>query len=348
MTRHLITTFMTSKQLDDFDDNENDTLEGLITSNRARRDISMRAAKPRDKTLSDTVKDMLRDAQKTESQVDVFNPTFKGKLFEHNWLLESLGDFYFNHLIADILSQVKGGKEANVYCCSAHLQLGPELLAAKVYRPRMFRNLKNDAAYRAGGAIKGEDGKELLKRREMRAVQKRSKVGLEMLHNSWLQNEYGTLNKLHAAGARVPKTYGISSNAILMDYLGERSVAAGNLTAVTLEPKEAQRLFDQVVHNIRIMLGEEIVHGDLSAYNILYWEGEFLIIDFPQATNPWKNPHAREFFDRDVTRVCEYFAQYGVQADPRHLAESLWRKALGARGDEIQELNRQARRGEQI
>ena len=155
MTRHLLTTFMTSKQLDDFDDDDN--VESLITSNRARRDISMRAALPRDKTLSDTVKDMLRDAQKSEAQVDVFNPTFKGKLFEHNWLLDSLGDFYFNHMIADILSQVKGGKEANVYCCSAHPQLGPELLAAKVYRPRMFRNLKNDAAYRAGGAIKGEE-----------------------------------------------------------------------------------------------------------------------------------------------------------------------------------------------
>jgi RIO kinase 1 len=329
-----------SYTLSDSNDLDDDNVENLISSNRARRDIALRAAKPRDKTLSDAVKDMIRDAAKADAQVDVFNPTFKGKLFEHNWLLESLGGFYYNHLIADILAQVKGGKEANVYCCSAHPQQGVELLAAKVYRPRMFRNLKNDAAYRAGGTIKGEDGKALLKKREMRAVQKRSKVGLEMLHNSWLQNEYATLNKLHAAGARVPKTYGVSSNAIIMDYLGERAIAASNLTSVTLEPREAQSLFDKVIDNIRIMLAEEVVHGDLSAYNILYWEGDFTIIDFPQATNPWKNPHARSFFDRDVTRVCEHFAQHGVKADARRLAESLWNKAYGARGNELQESSR--------
>jgi RIO kinase 1 len=308
----------------DIDDDFIDDAAALLASNRARRDLTRRSKAPRDKSLSGAVKEMIREAARADAQVDVFNPTFKGKQFEENWLLESLGGFYANHLIADILSQVKGGKEANVYCCSAHAQLGIELVAAKVYRPRMFRNLKNDAAYRAGGELIGDDGKAMFKSREQRAVAKRSKVGLEMLHGSWLQNEYSALNRLHAAGVRVPRTYGVNDNAILMTYLGERETAASALAHVHLERDEALPLFQRIVEDIRIMLANDLVHGDLSAYNILYWEGEYLIIDFPQAVNRWKNPNAREFFERDVLRVCEYFAGCGVRGDPLRLATKLW------------------------
>jgi RIO kinase 1 len=287
----------------------------------------------RESRKSEILKNVLRQASEYDAQVDMFNPTYKGKRFEQDWLLESLGDFYYNHLIADILAQVKGGKEANVYRCSAHPQLSVKLLAAKVYRPRMFRNLKNDADYRAGSAIKGEDGKELIKKREMRAVAKRSKVGLEMLHNSWLGTEHAVLKKLSEAGASTPKVYAVSGNAILMDYFGDDNMAAPPLSQVALDERKARRAFDQTVHNIRLMLEAEIVHGDLSAFNILHWGDDIMLIDFPQASNPWKNPHAKRFFERDVTRVCEYFAQYGIAPAPERLARDLWFQAFNTHGE---------------
>ena len=160
-----------------------------------------------------------------------------------------------------------------------------------------------------------------------------------MLHQSWLSNEVGVLKRLTEAGAQVPKTYAVNGNAILMDYLGTRQTAASTLNHVTLAPGEARALFDQVVGNIRVMLRAEVVHGDLSAYNILYWQGpegpdDFLIIDFPQATNPWKNPNSRRFFSRDVARVCEYFAGQGVHIrDFEALAVDLWQQAYGTTGD---------------
>ena len=69
---------------------------------------------------------------------------------ERAWLLGYLEEFYKNQIITDILGKVRGGKEATVYCCAAHPSTGFELIAAKVYRPAMFRNLRNDAAYRQG------------------------------------------------------------------------------------------------------------------------------------------------------------------------------------------------------
>jgi RIO kinase 1 len=334
LTKKTLTNYIDPDSDADFDSDSTLDDSAFLRSNRTRRDVKKERENTRPKAgLSDAVKNMLRDAAKSEAQVDVFNPSFKGKRFEEDWLRESLGGFYFDHLIADILGQVKGGKEANVYRCSAHPQLGVPLLAAKVYRPRMFRNLKNDADYRSGGALIGDDGKALLKQREQRAVAKRSKVGLEMLHNSWLGTENAVLRKLTEAGASTPKVYAVSGNAILMDYFGDQNMAAPPLSQVSLDERKARRAFDQVVHNIRLMLENEIVHGDLSAFNILYWGEDILLIDFPQASDPWKNPHAKRFFERDVARVCEYFAQYGIAPPPERLARDLWFQAFNTHGE---------------
>jgi RIO kinase 1 len=74
------------------------------------------------------------------------------------------------------------------------------------------------------------------------------------------------------------------------------------------------------------MLANNIIHADLSAHNILYWEGRIKIIDFPQAVNPLINPHSFPLLTRDIERVCQYFAKYRVQSDPTRLAADLWRK----------------------
>ncbi len=49
------------------------------------------------------------------------------------------------------------------------------------------------------------------------------------------------------------------------------------------------------------------MHGDLSAYNILYWEGHIALIDFPQVVPARDNRNAYAIFERDVTRLCAVF-----------------------------------------
>jgi serine/threonine-protein kinase RIO1 len=75
------------------------------------------------------------------------------------------------------------------------------------------------------------------------------------------------------------------------------------------------------------MLTQDCVHADLSAFNVLYWEGAIRIIDFPQAVNPWINADAFELFERDVVRLSGYFARYGLAHDGRRLAAELWSRA---------------------
>src|ERR1700759_3681855 len=57
---------------------------------------------------------------------------------------------------------------------------------------------------------------------------------------------------------------------------------APQLRDVRLSPDEAETLLEQALRNIEIMLSCHVVHGDLSAYNMLYSGGELRVIDLPQ------------------------------------------------------------------
>jgi len=261
-----------------------------------------------------------------EELLPEFMPTFQATDHERFWILNYLEEFYNNQVITDVLSKVKGGKEANVYCCTAHPSTGFDLVAAKLYRPRMFRNLRNDARYRQGREVRDQDGKVARSSREMRAIQKNTRFGQALRHSTWLEAEYSTLHLLYQAGADVPKPIAHNDNVILMEYVGARISAAPALTSVNLPRGLARTTFDRIIANLSTMLRCHIVHADFSAYNVLYWDETFRIIDFPQAVDPRRNSDAQYFFARDVARICQYFTRYGIRPNPSDLSQSLWRQ----------------------
>lgn len=300
---------------------------GLLDRDARRR----RNAKGKQKAKKSQV-EVLTQLTETAAGLEAgFQITYLPARFEAKWLLESLRVFYDQGLIVDVLSQVKGGKEASVYLCKANPDTGLDLVAAKVYRPRQFRNLRNDIVYREGREILSSEGG-IVKRRDsraMRAMKKKTEFGAELLHGSWLMYEFGTLQRLHSMGAAVPKPIASGENAILMEYIGDAKMAAPVLHAVTLAPEERQPLFAEVMRNIELMLKHELIHGDLSAFNILYWEGKVSLIDFPQVTMAVSNRNAYKIFHRDVTRVCEYFQAQGIPCQPTAMAEKLWWHYIG-------------------
>ena len=275
-----------------------------------------------------------------ENAVQFFAPALNVTSEERVWLEENLGSFRDGRLITSVLRKVKGGKEANVYCCRAHPATGLNLVAAKVYRPREFRSLRNDTQYRQGRALLGADGKTAsIKRREARALELHSRFGRELEHTSWLAYEFYTLEKLYDAGVHVPLPLKQSEHVILMDYVGDETVPAPALSHVRLAPAEAPRLFRELLADVETMLRQGVIHGDFSAYNVLYWAGEVKIIDFPQVVDPAGNPDARPIFGRDVERLCQYFARYGLAAQSRQLAAEMWdRSGLNAGGGVFDEL----------
>ncbi len=260
-------------------------------------------------------------------QENALNFRYKASKHEKTWLVNSLADFYRQQWFEDILRLIKGGgKEASVYQCLTNSINQNRYLAAKVYRPRQFRQLRNNSLYREGRTPLDDEGHEIVESRASHAIQKRTNFGMRLLHTSWIEHEYQTMDILFQAGADVPKPYASGNNAILMDYIGWDDLPAPTLNTVDLSKQEARVIFDQVIYNVEIMLDNQRVHGDLSAYNILYRDGDIFLIDFPQAIDPSVNRNAFAIFRRDILRLCEYFQEQGLRCSPRQLADDLWRK----------------------
>ena len=139
------------------------------------------------------------------------------------------------------------------------------------------------------------------------------------------------LEDLYRAGADVPKPVAQAGNAILMAYIGEEGNPAPTLSEVTLPQAEARTLFDRLMENVRLMLEHHLVRADLSAYNVLYWRGSATIIDFPQGVDSLRNRRAFDLLRRDVERLCQYFARYGLRANARAIGRTV--EPLRARPD---------------
>ena len=262
-----------------------------------------------------------------EEKENQFNFSYGASKHEKAWINDSLFDFYRQNWLDDILRLIKGGgKEASVYQCLANPTAPYKFIAAKVYRPRKFRHLRNDSLYREGRMHLDDEGHEIRDDRALHAIQKRTNFGKRLLHTSWIEHEFQTMSKLHEAGANIPEPFASGNNAILMAYIGWDDAAAPTLNSVRLGREEAQKLFDKAIENIEIMLSNYCVHGDLSAFNILYHEGDIFLIDFPQAIDPRVNRNAYAIFKRDISRLCEYFQSQGVKCEPSKLSDQLWEK----------------------
>jgi RIO kinase 1 len=305
---------------------DDDALEEIEQSVTGTRVMAPRPKSPaRHRRADDAAPAITRFAEATEWEAG-FQPTYRPSRYEATWLLRSLQPFYQDSIITDILSLAAGGKEASVYCCAAHPSTGRRYLAAKVYRPRQFRSLRNDSIYREGRETLTDGGRVVNAgdQRIIRALHKHTAFGEQVAHTSWLMHEYVALKTLHAAGVPVPEPLAAHDNALVMDYVGEPTNPAPTLHGVQLDQEEARPLFNRILDSVETMLTLGMVHGDLSAFNVLYWQGEITLIDFPQVSSSIRNRAARRLLLRDVTRICQYFARYGSRADPEEIVESFW------------------------
>lgn len=298
-----------------------DPLRSDREARRKRRPVASHKAKVSQSELLDMM------TAETEGLEGGFKTTYTPSRHESEWLLSSLRNFYDRDMIRDVQAMVKGGKEASVYRCEGGPAAnGHEIVAAKVYRPHKFRQMRDDSMYREGREVFDHDGKLIKDDRSLRALGKKSAYGQQVAHSSWLSYEYTTLKKLYAAGASVPEPISSSENAILMEYIGDETAAAPWLQDVDLEPEERQPLFDIIIHNIELLLRFSLVHGDLSAYNILYWDGQVYLIDFPQVTHCEKNHNAYQILKRDIERICQYFEGQGLYRDSEKIVRRMWKR----------------------
>ena len=206
-----------------------------------------------------------------------------------------------------ILGSLKSGKESEVYLVARSAHGRTSLLAEKrftAFDRRLFRNTYQYAGRWGEGT-----------RRESRAMRNNTRFGQEQRHARWIANEWTHLVHLYEAGVTVPAPVELLEGGYLMAFIGDGLVAAPRLEAVDLDRPTAERVWRELVDEIARMLEAERVHGDLSAYNVLWWRDRAVLIDFSQTVETVTHPAALDLLRRDVTSLASYFARRGVAID---------------------------------
>jgi RIO kinase 1 len=212
------------------------------------------------------------------------------------------------------LGVLKTGKEADVHLIERAVPGNPEqasVLAAKRYRDREHRNFHRDAGYLEGRSVR--------RSRDQRAMQGRTRYGMQVLAGQWAMAEFGALCQLWSLGVPVPYPVQVDGTEILMEFIGSDRVAAPRLAQVRAAPSELAGYFDQIADAMRAMAANGQAHGDLSAYNLLVDEGRLVLIDLPQVVDVVSNPNGMEYLQRDCRNVCTWFGSHGHRCDPEEL-----------------------------
>jgi RIO kinase 1 len=215
----------------------------------------------------------------------------------------------------DDLGLLKAGKEAEVFLVERTLGDRTNLLAAKRYRRADRRAFRNDVLYTHGRKT-GES-------RFDRAVANGTRKGMLFRAVQWAGFEFELLARLWEAGVPVPYPVQLLGTELMLEYIGDRDGAAPRLAQARGSKADVADWYDQVVELLRRFTQAGIVHADLSAYNLLLWDGRVVAIDFPQAVDLHHHPHGFDVLHRDVVNMCAWFARKGLECDPEELFADL-------------------------
>ena len=193
-------------------------------------------------------------------------------------------------IIRDLKGTVSAGKEARVYLGKGRKG---EDLAVKIY-------LTSAAEFRKGiiKYIRGDP-------RFEGALPK----SFRKLMILWARKEFKNYVLMHRAGASVPKPLAHHENVLVMEFIGEEGVRAPLLKEVRLDYGEYEEIFWRLMKDVkRIYRDAGLVHGDLSEFNVMVWEGKHYIIDVSQAVKV-AHPNALNYLRRDLYNLWRFFSK---------------------------------------
>ena len=202
----------------------------------------------------------------------------------------------------DVLNgAISTGKEANVL---KGIKDDGSIVAVKIYRIATS-DFKKMQYYIAGDP-----------RFNVRSSNKRQLI------NNWVNKEFRNLTRLKDAGVNVPEAITSLNNVLIIEFIGDKE---GNPapTVKNLPPEDPNDFYEKLVNQMdRFINKANLIHGDLSSYNILNFDEEPVIIDVSQSV---VRDHiiANELLERDIKNISFEFSKMGVDTSIEDLTNRL-------------------------
>ena len=213
-------------------------------------------------------------------------------------------EFLNSGVLYEVHGVVSAGKEARVYW--GRNKEGKDL-AVKVY-------LTTSAEFRKG----------MLKYIEGDYRFKGVKRDTRSMIFAWAQKEFRNLDQASRAKVRVPKPVAVKNNVLVMEFIGKDGINAPSLKEqAPVDPEKVYEIL--LIYLERLYKKADLVHGDLSEYNIMMWKGKPVIFDVAQAV-PTSHPMAAFFLRRDLTNVSKFFSRLGIKVP---IVEESYKRVVG-------------------
>jgi RIO kinase 1 len=217
-------------------------------------------------------------------------------------------------IIDEVLGRLQSGKEADLWI----VRHAGEAVAAKIYKERQDRRFRNNADYKEGRVVANS--------RTQRAIERGSRFGQAAAEEAWKSAEADALHLLHGHGVRTPAPVMFFEGVLLMQLVVDATGRpAPRLIDVHPTRESATEIYRDLRAQVVRMLDCDVIHGDLSPYNVLVGAAGPTIIDFPQIIAAAKNSRSEFFFSRDLENLRRHLSSFdpGLQ---RHTgdAREIW------------------------
>ncbi|XP_071953400.1 serine/threonine-protein kinase RIO3-like [Antedon mediterranea] len=205
-----------------------------------------------------------------------------------------------NEILDSVNGIISTGKESVVIHANggqAETQLVPKECALKVFKTTLNEFRTRDKYIRD----------------DFRFKDRFSKLNPRKIIRMWAEKEMHNLNRMRNAGICCPDVIMLKKHILVLSFIGEDRVPAPKLKDAHLSTIDMIAAYEQCIKMMETMYNEcNLVHADLSEYNMLWFNGQVCFIDVSQSVEP-THPLALEFLLRDCTNVSKFFSSNGLQ-----------------------------------
>ncbi len=136
---------------------------------------------------------------------------------------------------------------------------------------------------------------------------------------AWTQREYKNLLRAEKVKVRVPKPLAWRNHILIEEFIGDEEPAP---PLKDLAPNDPKEFFNETIKQVAKLYKGGLIHGDLSAFNILNYNDKPVLIDFSQATLV-RTPNSEELLIRDIKNLLQYFKKRGIIADSEKILQKI-------------------------
>jgi RIO kinase 1 len=205
----------------------------------------------------------------------------------------------------DILNgAISTGKEANVLKALKEENSKNTFIAVKIYRiatsdfKKMQYYIQGDPRFN----IKSNNKRQLI--------------------NNWVNKEFRNLSRAYDVKVSVPKPIVAINNVLLLEFIGDDEGFPAQ-TVKNQKPKDVDDFLEKLLFEMKKFIHDaNLIHGDLSTFNILNHNEYPVIIDVSQSVVR-EHPIANELLERDIKNIFNEFKKLNTSISLEEIKEKL-------------------------